>query len=339
MGAASATRPHHVIPPVVGVHPHGRYAPWVPDSSTTVVAIVPCLDEEATVGTVVRDLIAAVPGITVYVFDNGSTDRTVEVATEAGAIVRHESRRGKGNVVRRAFGDLQADVFVLIDGDDTYDVSALPGMIALLHSGPYDQVVGVRREDGSSAYRPGHASGNNFFNAVVSRLFGEPVQDMLTGYRVLSERFVKSFPVRSRGFEVETEMTVHSVGLRVPTVYVEVGFKDRPPGSESKLRTYHDGFRILGLILRLARYERPQPFHAALAVVLGLVSLVLGLPVILDYFDTGLVRRFPTAILASSIAVIAVLALIMGMLLEANRRVRDEGARLAYLRFPPPEHK
>jgi hypothetical protein len=145
--------------------------------------------------------------------------------------------------------------------------------------------------------------------------------------------------VRSRGFEVETEMTVHSVGLRVPTVYVEVGFKDRPPGSESKLRTYHDGFRILGLILRLARYERPQPFHAALAVVLALVSLVLGLPVILEYFDTGLVRRFPTAILASSVAVIAVLALIMGMLLEANRRVRDEGARLAYLRFPPPEHK
>jgi glycosyltransferase involved in cell wall biosynthesis len=308
-------------------------------SPCAVVAIVPCLNEEATVGAVVRDLIATVPGITVFVFDNGSTDRTVERAAEAGAVVRHELRRGKGNVVRRAFGDLQADVFVLIDGDDTYDVAALPDMIALLHSGPYDQVVGVRRETGPSAYRRGHSTGNVAFNAVVSRLFGQPVQDMLTGYRVLSERFVKSFPVRSRGFEVETEMTVHSVGLRVPTAYVDVGFRDRPLGSASKLRTYHDGFRILGLIVRLARYERPQPFHAVIACVLALVSLALGLPVILEYFDTGLVRRFPTAILASSIAVIAVLALVMGMLLEANRRVRDEGARLAYLRLPPPEHR
>lgn len=304
-----------------------------------VAAIVPCLDEEATIGSVVRELAAAVPGITVYVFDNGSTDRTVEVATEAGAVVRREARKGKGNVVRRAFADIDADVFVLIDGDDTYEVAALPGMIELLHSGPYDQVVGVRREGDSSAYRRGHSAGNLFFNQVVSRLFGEPVQDMLTGYRVLSNRFVKSFPVRSRGFEVETEMTVHSVSLRVPTVYVDVAFKDRPPGSESKLRTYHDGFRILGLILRLARYERPQPFHGLIAAVLAVISLLLGLPVVLEYFDTGLVRRFPTAILASSIAVIAVLALIMGMLLEANRRVRDEGARLAYLRLPSPEHR
>ena len=281
----------------------------------------------------------AVPGITVYVFDNGSTDATVEVARTAGAVVRHETRRGKGNVVRRAFGDIQADVFVLIDGDDTYDVTALPKMIDMLHSGPYDQVVGVRRESDPSAYRRGHSTGNLFFNAVVSRLFGEPVQDMLTGYRVLSERFVKSFPVRSRGFEVETEMTVHAVGLRVPTVYVDVGFRDRPPGSSSKLRTYHDGFRILALILRLARFERPQPFHAVVATLLGLVSLALGLPVILEYFTTGLVLRFPTAILASSIAVIAVLSLIMGMLLEANRRVRDEAARLTYLGLAPPEHR
>lgn len=305
----------------------------------SVVAIVPCLDEEATVGSVVADLAAAVPGITVYVYDNGSTDRTVEVARAAGALIRHETRRGKGHVVRRAFGDVQADVFVLVDGDATYDVSMLPMMIDLLHSGPYDQVVGVRRESDSSAYRLGHSAGNTFFNTVVGRLFGEPVQDMLTGYRVLSERFVKSFPVRSRGFEVETELTVHGIGLRVPTVHVDVSFRDRPPGSESKLRTYRDGLRILGLILRLARYERPQPFHAAVAGALGVMSLLLGLPVVLEYVDTGLVPRFPTAILASSIAVIAVLALVMGMLLEAHRRVRDEGARLAYLRLPPPEHR
>ena len=288
---------------------------------------------------VVADLTAAVPGIVVYVYDNGSTDRTVEVAKAAGAVVRLEARRGKGHVIRRAFGDVQADVFVVVDGDGTYDVSELPTMIELLHAGPYDQVVGVRRETDPSAYRRGHSAGNLFFNRMVGRLFGEPVQDMLSGFRVLSRRFVKSFPVRSRGFEVETELTVHGVGLRVPTVHVDVGFRDRPPGSESKLRTYHDGLRILHLIVKLAKDERPQPFHAAIAAVLAVISLALGMPVIVDYLQTGLVRRFPTAILASSVAIIAVLALAMGMLLEAHRRVRDEGARLAYLRLPPPGHQ
>ena len=305
----------------------------------SVVAVVPCLNEEDAVASVIRDLKKAVPDITVYVYDNGSTDRTVEVAEREGAVVRHETRKGKGNVIRRAFGDLDADVFVLVDGDDTYDVSGLPELIDLLHSGPYDQVIGVRRETDPSAYRRGHSTGNKFFNQVVGQIFGEPVQDMLTGYRVLSRRFVKSFPVRSRGFEVETELTVHAVGLRVPTVHVEVDFRDRPPGSESKLRTYHDGFRILHLIFKLARYERPQPFHALVALLLFLVALALGLPVVLDYLETGLVERFPTAILASSIVVIGVLAMFMGLMLEAHRRVRDEGARLAYLRYAPPEHR
>jgi glycosyltransferase involved in cell wall biosynthesis len=277
-----------------------------------------------------------VPGIVVYVYDNGSTDDTVEAARAAGAVVREETRRGKGHVLRRAFADVQADIFVVTDGDATYDVSRLPQMVHLLQDGPYDQVVGVRSDSAPSAYRRGHSAGNAFFNRVVSGLFGEPVQDMLSGFRVLSNRFVKSFPLRSRGFEVETELTVHAAGLRVPTVYVDVAYRDRPAGSESKLRTYRDGLRILGLITRLARYERPQPFHAAVAALLAALSLVLGLPVVLDYLDTGLVLRFPTAILASSVAVIAVLALVMGMLLEANRRVRDEGARLAYLRLPPP---
>jgi glycosyltransferase involved in cell wall biosynthesis len=303
-----------------------------------VAAIVPCLDEEATVASVVRDLTAACPGITVYVYDNGSTDRTVETALAAGAVVRSEARPGKGNVMRRAFGDVQADVYVVVDGDDTYDVAALPAMVDLLLAGPYDQVVGVRSEAGTAAYRRGHEAGNRFFNGVVGRIFGEPVHDMLSGFRVLSQRFVKSFPARSRGFEVETELTVHAVGLRVPTAHVDVGFRDRPAGSESKLRTYHDGMRIASLILKLAKDERPQPFHAAVAALLALVSLVLGLPVVLEYLHTGLVRRFPTAILASSVAIIAVIALVMGMLLEAHRRVRDENARLAYLRLPPPGH-
>jgi glycosyltransferase involved in cell wall biosynthesis len=303
-----------------------------------VAAIVPCLDEEATVASVVRDLAAALPGITVYVYDNGSTDRTVEAALAAGAVVRHETRSGKGNVIRRAFADVQADVFVVVDGDDTYDVSELPRMVDLLLAGPCDQVVGVRREAGPPAYRRGHEAGNRFFNGVVGAIFGEPVHDMLSGFRVLSRRFVKSFPARSRGFEVETELTVHAVGLRVPTAHVDVDFRDRPAGSESKLRTYHDGMRIASLILKLAKDERPQPFHAVVAALLALVSLVLGLPVVLDFLRTGLVERFPTAILASSVAIIAVIALVMGMLLEAHRRVRDENARLAYLRLPPPGH-
>jgi glycosyltransferase involved in cell wall biosynthesis len=302
-----------------------------------VAAIVPCLDEGATVASVVADLSAALPGIVVYVYDNGSSDDTISRAREAGAIVREESRRGKGHVLRRAFADVQADIFVVTDGDATYDVSLLPRMVDLLRAGPFDQVVGVRRSPNpTAAYRRGHSAGNAFFNRVVGRLFDEPVQDMLSGFRVLSNRFVKSFPLRSRGFEVETELTVHAAGLRVPTVHVDVDYRERPEGGESKLRTYRDGLRILALITRLARYERPQPFHATIAAFLALISLVLGLPVVLDYLDTGLVQRFPTAILASSIAVIAVLALVMGMLLEANRRMRDEAARLAYLRLPPP---
>lgn len=301
-----------------------------------VVAIVPCLNEEAAVATVVADLRKAVPGITVYVYDNGSTDDTVANAESAGAVVRHEARRGKGYVVQRAFADVDADVYVLVDGDDTYDVSKLASMVDLLESGPYDMVVGVRREEGESAYRPGHAAGNRFFNAVVSRIFGQPVTDMLTGYRVMSRRFVKSFPVRSRGFEVETELTVHSVGLRVPQIEVEVGFADRGDGSESKLRTYHDGFRILSLILRLTRYERPQPFHGALAALLFLLGLGLGVPVVLDFFRTGLVERFPTAILASSVMLTGFLSLVMGLVLEALRRIRDENARLTYLGFRAP---
>lgn len=301
-----------------------------------VVAVVPCLDEEASVGAVIRDLKAAVADIEVYVYDNGSTDRTVEVATAAGAHVRHESRRGKGYVVQRAFADLDGDVFVLVDGDDTYDVAAVPGMVEAIFNGPLDHVVGVRS---GAAYRTGHEAGNRMFNRLVSALFGTDVHDMLTGLRVMSRRFVKSFPVRSRGFEVETELTVHAVGLRVPQVEVEVGFRERPHGSESKLNTFRDGARILRLILKLTRYERPLPYHGFVAAVLFVVGLSLGTPVVLEFLDTGLVRRFPTAILASSIMVIGFLAVLMGIVLEALRRVRDESARLSYLNHPAPERR
>lgn len=301
-----------------------------------VAAIVPCHNEEATVAGVVADLQAAVPGIVVYVYDNCSTDATAAKAHAAGAVVRTETHKGKGNVIRRAFADVDAEAYVVIDGDGTYDASAAAGMVTTLQDGPYDQVLGVRRQTLPSAYRPGHATGNRVFNALVGWVFGEPVTDMLSGYRVLSRRFVKSFPTLSKEFEIETELTVHAINTRVPQIEVPVYFRDRPDGSESKLRTYHDGIRILGLILRLTRYERPLPFHGVLAGLLLVVALALGVPIFVEFVQTGLVPRFPTAILASSIVVIAVLLLVIGLILEALRRVRDESARMAYLRFPAP---
>ncbi len=306
-------------------------------SAPEIVAIVPCYNEEAAVATVVGDLRRAVPGITVYVYDNNSTDRTAQVAAEAGAVVRTERRKGKGNVVRRAFADIDADVYLLIDGDDTYDAAAAPRLIAALLDGPLDHVLGTRKQTTEqSAYRPGHETGNRMFNRLVGFLFGEPVSDMLSGYRVFSRRFVKSFPALSREFEIETELTVHTMNLRVPQVEVPVGFKDRPEGSESKLRTYHDGLRILRLIVQLVQHERPLLFHGLIAAVFALVGLGLGLPVVWEYYQTGLVPRFPTAILASSLILIAILGLVVGLVLNGVLRAREEAARLEYLRWPAP---
>lgn len=301
-----------------------------------IAAIVPCFNEEAAVRTVVEDLHRAVPGIVVYVYDNNSTDRTAEVAREAGAVVRRESRRGKGNVVRRAFADIDADVYLLIDGDDTYDAGAARTLIDTLLEGPYDHVLGVRRqaEGVPSAYRPGHETGNRMFNRLVGWLFGEPVTDMLSGYRVFSRRFVKSFPALSREFEIETELTVHAMSMRVPQVEVEIGFKDRPIGSESKLRTYHDGMRILWLIVQLLRHERPIQFYGVFAALCFLVSVLLGIPVIVDFAETGLVPRLPTAILASSFGVLGCLAVTIGLVLDGVLRARRESMRLTYLGLP-----
>ena len=305
-------------------------------SSLRIAAIVPCYNEEAAVATVVHDLKAAVPGMQVYVYDNASTDRTAEVAAAAGAIVRSERRKGKGNVVRRAFGDVDADVYLLIDGDDTYEAAAAERMIRTLVDEQLDHVLGVRTqpEGVESAYRPGHETGNRLFNRLVGWLFGEPVTDMLSGYRIFSKRFVKSFPALSREFEIETELTVHSMRLRVPQREVQVGFKDRPEGSESKLRTYHDGFRILNLIAQLVRWERPLFFYSLLAALLVLVGFALGVPVIVDYAQTGLVPRLPTALLATAFVLLGVLAALAGMIFAGALRARLEAARLAYLRYP-----
>ncbi len=295
-----------------------------------IAAIVPCHNEEAAVAKVVTDLKAAVPGIVVYVYDNRSTDATEQRALEAGAIVRKEHVKGKGNVVRRAFADIEADIYLMVDGDDTYDVSAAPLMIKTLLEGPYDHILGVRRGD---AYRTGHETGNKVLNGVVGRVFGENVQDMLSGFRVFSRRFVKSFPAVSREFEIETELTVHSLHLRVPQTSVEVGFRDRPPGSESKLRTYHDGFKILSLIVGLARHERPVAFYGLFGLVSLLVSIVLSIPIVIEFYETGLVPRFPTLFLAFTLVLLSTLAFTAGLILDGIRRSRHEAARLVYLRY------
>ena len=300
-----------------------------------IAAVVPCHNEEAAVAKVVGDLKAAVPDIVVYVYDNRSTDRTVDEALAAGAIVRRETVKGKGNVVRRAFADIDADVYMMIDGDDTYDAAAAPLMIKTLLDGPYDHVLGVRKQEaGADAYRAGHETGNKVLNGVVGYVFGENVTDMLSGYRVFSRRFVKSFPAVSREFEIETELTVHSLSLRVPRTSVEVGFRDRPAGSESKLRTYHDGFRILGLIFGLARHERPVAFYGMFGILSWIVALVLTVPIVFEFWETGLVPRFPTLFLAFTLVLVGCLCWTTGLILDGIRRSRHESARLMYLRYP-----
>lgn len=300
-------------------------------SDVRIAAIVPCHNEAGAIGKVVTDLQATIPSATIYVYDNCSDDNTAEVARTAGAIVRYEERKGKGNVVRRAFADVDADVYLLIDGDDTYDVAAAPAMIDRLLEGPYDQVTGVRRQESDSAYRSGHELGNRFFNRIVGLIFAYKVDDMFSGYRVFSKRFVRSFPALSRGFEIETELTVHSISARIPQVEIPVGFRDRAAGTESKLRTYHDGQRILRTVLKLALHERPVQAYGLIAAVLALVALILGLPIVIDFLDTGLVPRLPTALLASSLVILAVLAMISGMLMDVLKKMRDENSRLAYL--------
>ena len=300
-----------------------------------IAGVIPCHNEEVSIGRVIDGLRSAVPGIEVYVYDNLSSDRTPEVAQAHGAIVRTEMQKGKGNVVRRAFADIDADVYLMIDGDDTYEAASAPLLIETLLQGPFDQVVGCRQDDHeASAHRPGHARGNAAFNTVVSALFGVPVEDMFSGYRAFSKRFVKSFPALSREFEIEAELTIHSAALRVPQTEVPVGFKDRADGSESKLRTFRDGFRILGMILKMFAHERPTAFYGLGCGILVALSLVLGLPVVGEYAQTGFVERLPTAVLASSLALLAALAGAVGLIQSGILRQRRESMRLSYLRYP-----
>jgi glycosyltransferase involved in cell wall biosynthesis len=301
-----------------------------------IAVLVPCKDEEAAIARVVESFRAALPNARVYVYDNNSTDRTCEVARAAGAIVRAETLQGKGHVVRRMFSDVDADVYVLVDGDDTYDAASSPAMVAELLDKQLDMVNGSRQAKGQEAYRPGHRFGNALLTGMVAFIFGNRFSDRLSGFRVFSRRFVKSFPALSTGFEIETELTVHALELWMPVAEVVTPYKDRPAGSASKLKTYRDGVRILKTILNLMKGERPLLFFSVAFAILALISLILAYPVFETYKHTGLVPRFPTAILSSAIMLLAFLCLFSGLILDTVTHGRREIKRLRYLEIPAP---
>ncbi len=300
-----------------------------------IAVIVPCYNEAVTIGKVVRDFKAVLPEASVHVYDNNSSDDTIATALAEGAVVRSVVHQGKGNVVRRLFADIEADVYVLVDGDDTYDAASAPAMIEALLSTGADTVVGVRQPiEAKLAYRPGHAFGNRMLTGFLGLLFGRPCRDILTGYRVFTRRFVKSFPVLSAGFEIETELTVHALELRMAVAEVETPYGERPEGSVSKLNTIRDGVRILVTMIRLFSAERPLVFYSVVATVLLALALVLAVPILLTYSQTGLVPRFPTAILATGITLLSALAFFSGLILDTVTRGRRELKMLAYLGCP-----
>src|SRR5438552_8963221 len=304
-------------------------------SSIRIAVLVPCFNEEAAVATVVADFRQALPAAEIFVYDNNSGDRTVEVARAAGAEVRSERRQGKGHVVRRMFADIDADIYVLVDGDATYDAPSAPRMIDILVNDHLDMVVGFRVDQSTAAYRPGHRIGNSMLTSFLSAVFGQAFQDILSGYRVFSRRFVKSFPVLSDGFEIETELSVHALELALPAVEIETPYYARPEGSFSKLNTWRDGFRILGTILKLYRSEKPLRFFTAIGIFLVLVSIGLATPVIITFLEEGIVPRLPTAVLSMGLMILAVLSVSSGLVLDTVTRGRREIKLLAYLSQPP----
>jgi glycosyltransferase involved in cell wall biosynthesis len=300
-----------------------------------IAVLVPCYNESMTVQKVVADFRSALPDAEVYVFDNASDDGTAALARDAGARVRTVRFRGKGHVVRRMFADIEADVYVMVDGDDTYDAASAPRLVGSILEGQ-DMAVGVREAVDATAYRAGHAFGNHLLTGFLVWLFSRPTRDILSGYRAFSRRFVKSFPAQSSGFEIETELTVHALELQMPIGEVTTPYKERPEGSVSKLSTWGDGFRILRTMLNLFSTERPLAFYGAISTVLVVAAVVLGIPLILTYLQTGLVPRIPTAILVTTLLVIAALSSLVGLVLGAVTRSRREIKALAYLRFPGP---
>ena len=301
-----------------------------------VAVLIPCHDEATTIARVVAAFRAALPGATIHVFDNASRDGTAAAAAAAGADVRHVALLGKGHVVRRMFADVDADVYVLVDGDDTYDAGSAPQLVGTLLENGFDMVVGVRAATASGAWRRGHAWGNRALTGFLGYLFGRPCADVLSGYRACSRRFVKSLPVLSGGFEIETELTVHALEMALPVGEVATPYRERPQGSASKLRTYADGARILLTMVRLFSTERPFAFYGAISFVLAAVSVVLAVPVLNTYLETGLVPRFPTAILSTGLMITAALSFFAGLILVTVTKGRRELKALFYLRQPPP---
>ncbi len=303
-----------------------------------VAVLVPCYNEARAIAKVVADFRAALPEATVYVYDNNSTDGTAEAARAAGAEVRREVRQGKGYVVRRMFNDVEADVYVLVDGDATYDAPSAPTMIARLVDEQLDMVVATRVESDSEgqAYRRGHRTGNWLLTGFVTRIFGRSFTDMLSGYRVFSRRFVKSLPILSGGFEIETELTVHALELELPVGEMATPYYARPTGSESKLSTWSDGFRILWTILKLYRAERPLPFFGSIGVALAIMSIGFAIPILVTYVEEGLVPRLPTALLSTGLMLLAFLSVAVGLILDTVTRGRREMKLLAYLALRGP---
>ncbi|PJG51609.1 glycosyl transferase [Bradyrhizobium forestalis] len=299
-----------------------------------IAVLVPCYNEEAAVAAVVAGFRKALPSAEIYVYDNNSRDRTAAVACEAGAIVRSERRQGKGHVVRRMFADVEADVYVLVDGDATYDAPSAPRMIDRLLDDHLDMVVGLRVDQVPAAYRLGHRTGNRMLTGFLSSTFGHAFKDILSGYRVFSRRFVKSFPVLSDGFEIETELAVYALELSLPVAEVETPYYARPEGSFSKLNTWRDGLRILGTMLKLYRSERPLRFFTAIGILLALVSVILAIPIVITFIETGLVPRLPTAVLSMGLMIMALLSASSGLVLDTVTRGRREMKMLAYLSQP-----
>ena len=301
-----------------------------------IAVLLPCYNEEAAIADTIAGFRTALPDATIHVYDNNSADRTVELARAAGAVVQTERQQGKGHVVRRMFADIDADVYVMADGDLTYDPKAAPEMVRMLLADQLDMVVGTRQHEAAEAYRGGHVIGNRLFTGLLSGLFGRSFTDIFSGYRVFSRRFAKSFPVLSAGFEIETEMSVHALELRMPVGEIETAYGARPEGSASKLSTYRDGWRILRTIGTLYRVERPVLFYGGIGLLLLLAAVLLAVPLVVTYLDTWLVPRVPTAILVTGMTIVAVLCLFAGLILDTVTRGRREVRRLAYLAHRAP---
>jgi glycosyltransferase involved in cell wall biosynthesis len=306
---------------------------------TRIAILIPCYNEELTIPDVVRDFRQALPEAVIYVYDNNSRDRTCDVAQTAGAVVGFENMQGKGNVIRRMFADIEADIYVIVDGDDTYDAAAAPRLVSMLRDNQLDMVIARRVSGVRNAYRAGHRFGNKLLSGIIHVIFGDRCRDVLSGYRVLSRRFVKSFPALAQGFDIEAELTIHALELNMPIMEVDAAYKGRPEGSLSKLRTYRDGARICRTIFRLLKEERPLLFFGTVFFTLALLAAGISVPIFITYLETGLVPRFPTAVLATGIMILSFLSLVCGLVLDTVTLGRREAKRMRYLEHPAPRRK